>query len=96
MSSSKTYLNVPYAEKDAAKALGAKWDATNKKWYAPGTLNISDFAKWHDQSAAITTSARLTGKPESLDKPKTTLSGVFTQPTIKDFVAYAGDEPPWD
>jgi hypothetical protein len=26
----KTYLNVPYAQKDAAKALGARWDATHK------------------------------------------------------------------
>jgi len=29
----KVYLNVPYAHKDEAKALGAKWDAGKKKWY---------------------------------------------------------------
>ncbi|WP_157199584.1 DUF5710 domain-containing protein [Methylomonas koyamae] len=35
MAAAKTYLNVPYAQKDAAKALGARWDASNKKWYIP-------------------------------------------------------------
>ena len=28
-----TYLRVPFAEKDAAKALGAKWDSRRKKWF---------------------------------------------------------------
>jgi len=29
----KIYLNVPFAQKDHAKGLGAKWDASKKKWY---------------------------------------------------------------
>ena len=29
----KTYLNVPFAQKDYAKSIGAKWDAINKQWY---------------------------------------------------------------
>jgi len=29
----KIYLAVAYAQKDAAKKLGAKWDAKRKKWY---------------------------------------------------------------
>lgn len=31
-----TYLNVPYAQKDAAKSHGARWDAQRKQWYYPG------------------------------------------------------------
>jgi len=27
------YLDVPYEEKDEAKALGAKWHVSKKKWY---------------------------------------------------------------
>lgn len=27
-------LQVPYAEKDAAKAAGAKWDPTGRTWYS--------------------------------------------------------------
>lgn len=30
---SKIYLDVPFAKKDEAKALGALWDPANKKWY---------------------------------------------------------------
>lgn len=42
----KTYLNVPFAEKDAAKALGAKWDAAKKKWYVPAGLGEEQFGRW--------------------------------------------------
>jgi len=31
MPNSKIYLNVPFAQKDEAKALGARWDAIKKK-----------------------------------------------------------------
>lgn len=30
----KTYLDVPFNEKDMAKLLGAKWDHREKRWYA--------------------------------------------------------------
>ena len=39
-------LNVPYAEKDAARELGAKWDAGKKKWYVPAGVLATPFAKW--------------------------------------------------
>jgi len=29
----KIYLNVPFAQKDHAKGLGAKWEPAKKKWY---------------------------------------------------------------
>ena len=31
----RAYLDVPYAEKDVAKALGARWDQTAGRWYDP-------------------------------------------------------------
>jgi hypothetical protein len=96
MSSSKIYLNVPYAEKDAAKAVGAKWDAANKKWYAPASVDISLFGKWHDLALAVAPSKKPGGKQATPPTGKTGSPGVFTQPTIKDFVAYAGDAPPWE
>lgn len=39
-----TYLDVPYQEKDLAKAHGAKWDAEKKKWYCVGDSEI--FKRW--------------------------------------------------
>lgn len=37
-------LNVPYAEKEEVKALGAKWDPQIKKWYA--VKDYLKFKKW--------------------------------------------------
>jgi len=44
-----TYLNVPYREKDEAKALGAKWDRKQKSWYAPAGMDTAPFARWLGQ-----------------------------------------------
>lgn len=32
----RTYLNCPYAEKEACKRLGGRWDANRKQWYYEG------------------------------------------------------------
>lgn len=41
-------LEVPFAEKDQAKSLGAKWNPTIKKWYIPDALESekAQFARW--------------------------------------------------
>lgn len=97
MPDAKIYLDVPYAQKDAAKALGARWDAANKKWYAPPGKDVSLFAKWQAQSGASMPRAAATGASKTpaatVDKAST---GRTTRPADKDFVAYDGDEPPWD
>ena len=94
MVNAKTYLNVPFAEKDAAKALGAKWDATHKKWYAPANADITLFTKWQSQSASSNTSTTSKAKPRSTTH--NAAQGVTTHPKDKTLVTYSGDEPPWD
>ncbi|WP_094603386.1 hypothetical protein SPSIL_014220 [Sporomusa silvacetica DSM 10669] len=42
------FLDVPFQEKDEAKALGAKWNAEKKKWYVPDEIDDKLFAKWTD------------------------------------------------
>lgn len=39
-------LKVPYAEKDEAKRLGARWDAGRKVWYVPTDVDAALFKKW--------------------------------------------------
>jgi len=41
-----TDLLVPFAEKDEAKRLGARWNADRKLWYVPKDLAIAPFEKW--------------------------------------------------
>lgn len=40
------YLEVPFREKDAAKALGARWDGGAKKWYVPAGTALAPFSSW--------------------------------------------------
>lgn len=43
----RLYLNVPYKDKDEAKALGAKWNARVKKWYTDtDPEEYAKFSKW--------------------------------------------------
>lgn len=53
MTRQRTYLAVPYSEKNNAKKFGARWDAKAKSWYAPeGTqLKTSGLARWLPQKA---------------------------------------------
>lgn len=40
------FLNVPYAEKDQARELGARWNPTRKRWYVPNGVATEPFARW--------------------------------------------------
>ena len=42
----RTYLAVPYAEKDDAKQLGARWDGAAKAWYVPAGVDLEAFTPW--------------------------------------------------
>lgn len=42
----KTYLYVPFEDKDRAKALGARWDNDVKSWYVPEGIDITKFKAW--------------------------------------------------
>jgi hypothetical protein len=39
-------LATPFAEKDAAKALGARWDGAKKLWYITDVADLSPFMRW--------------------------------------------------
>lgn len=42
----KTLLQVPYAERNAAKQCGCRWDGTVKSWYAPKGVDLRAVAQW--------------------------------------------------
>jgi hypothetical protein len=41
----RAWLDVPFADKDRAKALGARWDPAARSWYAP-RLGMPGFSHW--------------------------------------------------
>jgi len=42
----KTYLKVPFSEKDQARRLGARWDIARKTWFIEDVENIASFLRW--------------------------------------------------
>ncbi|PMS15602.1 hypothetical protein C0Z18_26660 [Trinickia dabaoshanensis] len=42
----RTYLDVPFKERDAAQALGALSDRRTKRLFVPGGTDVAAFAKW--------------------------------------------------
>ena len=54
-------LKVPYAEKDEAKALGARWNPARKSWYVPDGKDPAPFARW------LAGGADVSGEPSSRD-----------------------------
>lgn len=49
---SRHYLNVPFAQKDAAKALGARFDGAVKRWYVEAGTDLVPFGAWLPAGAA--------------------------------------------
>ncbi|MGC8495268.1 MAG: MobQ family relaxase [Syntrophobacteraceae bacterium] len=51
----RVYIKVPYGEKDAAKAKGAKWDPEKRSWYVPAGVDLAGFGKWLGEEGRQTT-----------------------------------------
>ncbi len=56
----KTFLTVPYKEKEQAKKLGAKWDKENKLWYAPEGTDLNQLSAWLPENARAPEPVRTT------------------------------------
>jgi len=54
---SRQYLDVPYRSKDAAKALGARFDGTVKRWYVDAGVDLVAFGAWLPDGTAPSASA---------------------------------------
>jgi Antirestriction protein len=54
----RKYINVPYREKNDAKALGARWDRQEQSWYVPAGVDAAPFAKWAQGAATAAAEAR--------------------------------------
>lgn len=93
-------LVTPFAEKDAVKALGARWDSAKKVWYIVDVADLTPFARWISSSNAATEDATTDGatrRPETL--PNTPVQPSKGGPTTKPSIAvpHCGCEVlPWE
>jgi putative DNA primase/helicase len=53
----RTYITVPFAEKNEAKAMGAKWDKKQSSWYIPKEIDPQSFSKWNTTTNQLTQSS---------------------------------------
>ncbi|MDN0076423.1 DUF5710 domain-containing protein [Crenobacter sp. SG2303] len=99
---SKLYLNVPFAEKDSAKALGARWFPAMKKWYVPHELDLNLFIKWwpDDLRAAYEATAGKempkTEKPERKPRQPRPPRVKLDYPPLKNDRSTPEIDLPWD
>ena len=54
-------LKTPYAEKDEAKALGARWDPKKQCWYIQNVADLSPFARWITDAPSSTSCEQTAG-----------------------------------
>jgi hypothetical protein len=88
-------LVTPFAEKDAVKALGARWDGIKKCWYIVDVADLAPFARWIPNFEAA---VDVSGGASKVTKPKFTLLAPVSTPAKSDSgVADCGcDVLPWD
>lgn len=60
----KTYLAVPFKDKDQAKKAGAKWDKGAKSWYADSSANMDVLKKWLPENTITEQTPSLTPREE--------------------------------
>jgi exodeoxyribonuclease VII large subunit len=41
-----TYLTTSFKDREQVKALGARWDPDQRKWFVPSGRDLAPFEKW--------------------------------------------------
>lgn len=92
-------LKAPFADKDAVKALGARWDAATKNWYISDVEDLTPFLRWipnagtaNDSWASLETPNAKKTKTAPLKQSK-----VPNTPRLANNVPHCGcDVLPWE
>ena len=91
-------LKVPFAEKDTAKALGARWDAAKRIWYVKDAADLTPFSRWIPDLEAAAEGSSSGATKQATDIGKALIKhtgGVVTGPTV--VVPHCGcNVQPWE
>ncbi len=73
-----TPINVPFREKNEAKAHGAKWDKEGRTWFVPAGTDLTPFAKWSQEAPSTAVEGPqadpATAQHEQAERPAQTTS----------------------
>lgn len=73
---SRQYLNVPFAQKDAAKSLGARFDGTVKRWYVDEGRDLTAFSAWLPATTSAPSASRALEQPARDTLPLSQRKGI--------------------
>lgn len=88
-------LTTPFAEKDAVKALGARWDATRKLWYITDVADLSPFLRWLPKETEPRESVA-SGTPARAPEPARTTTAPATSSRSAAVPHCGCDALPWE
>ena len=75
----KKYLNVKYNDRELAKRLGARWDASVQRWYCPAGAPLETIFRWRSEAAA---KAATKAKPATAPRQRAALNENFELPLL--------------
>lgn len=98
LAAARTRLEVPFKEKEAAKAHGAKWDKEAKEWYVPPGTDLNPLAKWlpaspEQQTAPLPAIAQKAAHELKLSEFMQTARAEKLVEHGRDWQIYQGDKP---
>ena len=89
----RVYLDVPFKQKDEAKALGARWDRRERSWFIPADIDSSPFEKWLNKAAPLEQGLSQAGNEQAhrfeLHDPRSDVTYRFT--SAADVIAKADE-----
>ena len=92
----KVLLDVPFKQKEEAKALGAKWDRQEQSWYVPAGVDAAPLTKWVQGAAATGEAQPMPVSADSQPKPKITEGRQYLAVPYGDRVAAKAAGAEWD
>lgn len=84
-SSMRINLVTPFAEKDAVKALGARWDPAKKVWYITDVADLTPFMRWIpdlEKASERPGGASKAAVKSNANAPSKKSEGVITKSTV--------------
>lgn len=57
-----TFLNVSFADKNKASALGARFNMSEKRWFVPDGVDLVPFLHWLDAPLVLSKNVKRTLK----------------------------------
>lgn len=86
----RTDLEVPFADKDLARGLGARWDPARRVWYVADLTDLQPFLRWMPARYLPTTLPQRRARAHGMHAPRTTPRTDFSLPDC------ACASPPWE